>query len=380
MKIVFFTHVDPAVRREPLSYSALQTTSGFSGTETAVMHVAHYLVGAGHRVHVLIPRCERRSSDGIHFGPPSVMDDPGFRDDIDVYSPVFFVWTAEDAWLRAKLRRHRTVYWLWPQSFVDDNHIRIVRSEGLRVAASFLCPYQRDNYDPSLFDAQVTIGNGVGPPFDAPHTPLPPPSERRGNWVFHASFERGGNVAARVMDRVRRDMPDAARHLHLASYFTPDDHRALPVTSTSCQITRHGSLSKTALADLLARCDYFVYPLVMDTGQVHHDTYACCVLEALARGVIVVTWNVACMPSVYGDNVVRVDPRRDNGYNPNARFAHNPWMLSDDAVDALAAAVMRLEADPAEKERVRRRGMDWARTQTWRDRGAAFDAWLKTLE
>lgn len=144
------------------------------------------------------------------------------------------------------------------------------------------------------------------------------------------------------------------------SYYTPDHGPG-------------GSLSKSALASLLSRSDYFVYPLSLEDGRVHHDTYGSAVLEALAMGVVVVTWGVACMPGVYGDRVVLLEP---DGHDRFARFARNPWMNSDSAVELLGEAVLGLERDQDRKRGLRERGTSWARSQTWASRVNSYEGWL----
>jgi glycosyltransferase involved in cell wall biosynthesis len=164
---------------------------------------------------------------------------------------------------------------------------------------------------------------------------------------------------------VREASPAAATDLIFASYYTPDGGR---------------SLSKRALAELVASAEFFVYPLVLQSGRVHHDTFACVVLEALAGSVDVVTWDAACLREVFGgDRVALVPPPACPGYDPRARFGCNPRMLTDDAVAALAATVLAVAALPAgERERRRRAAAAWANGQTWMDKAGRMEAELLT--
>ena len=128
-------------------------------------------------------------------------------------------------------------------------------------------------------------------------------------------------------------------------------------------MTRHGSLSKERVAEILRGSEYFIYPLVTPENHVHHDTFGCVILEALSLGVIVVTWNVACIPWIYADYVVGLEP--PGAYPKNQRFVKDAWFSSDEAVNRLTNAVIELEMNPSRKHATRQRGIEWAQQQTW---------------
>jgi glycosyltransferase involved in cell wall biosynthesis len=184
--------------------------------------------------------------------------------------------------------------------------------------------------------------------------------------VFGASYERGGEVCRRVFTKVRETSHSAASELVFASYYTPDGS---------------SSLSKQALAELVASAEFFVYPLVLPSGSVHHDTFACIVLEALAGGVDVVSWDVACLREVFGNHVNLLQTPTCTGYDPHARFGRNPNMLSDGAVGALADAVLAVDALPVnERERRRREAVEWATSETWTDKAVQMEAELQATK
>ena len=177
--------------------------------------------------------------------------------------------------------------------------------------------------------------------------------------VFHAVFERGGAVAHRVFEKL------GFSEFHIASYHD-DSHTRQLAAADPAGVRLHGSLEKADLIRLLTSVDYFVYPLSLPPssgrpGFVHHDTYACVVHEAMACGVIVITWDVACLRELYGDAIVTIETPPFDNYDPHAPVGnYNHAMHSDHAVESLCEAVRRLEADPAAKERLREKARTWA--------------------
>jgi glycosyltransferase involved in cell wall biosynthesis len=374
MKIVFFYPNLAHERSEKFTYESVQKGSGFSGSETALIEIATYLSKAGHKVYIIGMSDVTYMTHGVTVCRHTIVEDDDFCYDIDIFCPLFVTHLYITDYILSKLNPNVTKIWLWLQLFVHEKYINILREDGFKVIASFLAPYVRDKYDLSLFHSHVTIGNAIGPIF---MTPIKG-SNRKGNWVFHASYERGGEVAMRIMERAHTIMPESAKLLHYASYYTPD-HQKQVQGSGKCNTVYHGSLSKIGVSSLLSQCDYFIYPLVHNNGTVHHDTYGSVMLEALARGVIVITWNVACIPSVYSDYVVKIDPKCVGGYEPFARFGENKWMLSDEAIGMFVEKIRELEENPDEKERLRANGIAWAHTQTWEDRGGAYNKWIREM-
>lgn len=170
------------------------------------------------------------------------------------------------------------------------------------------------------------------------------------SFIFTACYERGGHTAREV-----HDLLTARGHcmggMNVYSYF---DTNLAP------------SLSKRELAERLKESEYMVYPLTLQNAEVHHDTFACVILEAMACGVLVVTWDVACMRDVYGDMITLVSPPPCDGYDPQAAAGSNPMMIQKDSVVKLADAVSGLIALSEEDRETRRLvAREWALNQTW---------------
>lgn len=373
--LIYHPHMAP-LRRVALTYNNLWTKGGFSGTDTAFMEIGKLLVDSG-KFEVTLA-----GYNGDAYSEPMMVDQESgivFQsaataeiNEYDWYCPLFFLFDDQHRAFMHKIRnKAKTKLLVWLHCFLDDDTaLHYWSRQGFQVYGMAVSQWVYDKYLPYLEPGRLwLVPNGVSPRFHQTAAAVPAENNSGGVWCFHQTFSRGGSVALRVFDRVRLQRPGAAKNMHLMSYYTPDGGAAVKNnTSSSPETTQwHGSLSKTRVAEILRTSEYFVYPLAASDGTVKHDTFACVILEALAMGVIVITWNVACIPLLYGDHVVALPP--PVGYPANNRFAADPWFLSEEAVDQLAAAVLELDADPGRKAELRSRGMAWARQQTW-DLGA----------
>ena len=172
----------------------------------------------------------------------------------------------------------------------------------------------------------------------------------------HACFERGGSLSLNVFDSVKKD----------GWIFNVAGYAGLPDFSDKKRddVNILGSLNKIDLINLLNKSDYFVYGLVLPNGiSVHHDTYASSILEALACGVIVITWDVSYLRDIYGDNIILIPPPFYEGYDPHDSYGKsNPAMLDP---QPFVDAINFLDNHHDEKEELRERARIWALQQTW---------------
>lgn len=165
--------------------------------------------------------------------------------------------------------------------------------------------------------------------------------------IFHATWDRGGIIARRVHDRL------GFSSFKSFNYYTKD---MLPDQSCGDKRTIFSDLSQS---------DYFIYPLSVTPARcvVHKDTFACVVAEALAMGVIVVSWKVAALPELYDGLVQFAEwPKGANVEGLTSVYdMKDPTLVTGEAVQNLAAVVEALEADPARKERLREAGKKFVR-------------------
>ena len=354
MHIAIYHPIVP--RQSELSYTALQEKSGFSGTETALLELLHYLsVTHSHTVYVVGGTRRTFVDHGIHF---IAWRHRGLVpwNTLEWFSPLFYT-DAMAAQLLCCCGENTQVF-LWLQSFIHSDDVQRLASmskNGLHAVCVSQFVQRLVECNPHLISSRI-VENAISPALC--HDTLP--DKTLGKWVFCAVRERGFDVTYQVFKQVQSTRPARAVELHLATYYPCDQPQHI-------DIAYHNSLSKHSMKELLRDADFFVYPLVLPNAIVHHDTFACVVLEAVAAGVIVVTWDVACMRDVYGNcpSVILVAPPAHPLYSPRAMFGWNPHMQSPSAVNMLTERVVQLIDNPEDTLVRRRAGVEWARPRTW---------------
>ena len=361
-------------RSQRLTYENMVTKGGFGGTEVAFMEIGRYLCKVrGFTVHLVGFSHESYvdESSGMQFFSEGDFD-LSTVNTYNWYCPLFHVYKQYHyKILKAIKDPQKTKVMLWFHCFIDDAIVQAHKDYGLYLYGIGVSEWVTAHYK-HMFDEHHlwTVRNAVSPLFHK-NTLVSLSMKTRGAWSFHATFDRGCAAAWRVFERVRRVCPPAATRFDMMSYYTPDAKHQAPSF-----VTRHGSLSKDKVAEILTASEYFIYPLVTPENHVHHDTFGCVILEALSLGVIVVTWNVACIPWIYSDYIVGVEP--PPSYPKNQRFVRDPWFSTDEAINCLANAVIQMEMNPQRKEAIRQRGMEWAQQQVWDKSGEVMAEALET--
>lgn len=342
------------------SVHTIAAMSGYSGTHACMFEVMRCLVQKGHVVFQVGMVLQVRTIEGVTYVPTDQLESLVNLADLDVFISML---ECREAFV-SKLNPHRTRVCSILQCFANPDEIQNIYGS---FAVDLVCvsDYVFQKYANWNFPKRITmIPNGVPDSFALD---LPASEKTPGKWIFHAAYERGGDVAYRIFDAC----PQIASEMHVCSYTSH-----LSPTTRDPRVIHHGSLDKIDLRDLLDTCDYFVYPLVLPNGIVHHDTFGCVIAEALARGVIVVSWDVACNPSLYGDLILQVPHLSYPGYVPDAAFGRNPNLLSQEAVHAFRDAILDLERQPERKKAMRQKGIQWARSNTWTHRAQEYARFL----
>ncbi len=172
--------------------------------------------------------------------------------------------------------------------------------------------------------------------------------------VFAASYERGGDIALKVYDK----LSESIWKDHPSMFTVMDYYSKSKLPKDRKDIRCIDSADKETVLAQFAKSEYFVYPLVLPDGRVHKDTFGCCVAEALAMGVIVITWPIATLPDTFKDMAVFVD--LPEGYNPqlfrNIQCS-DMTLYSDRAIEALTKKIIEIESNSSYKEYLKANSM-----------------------
>lgn len=116
-------------------------------------------------------------------------------------------------------------------------------------------------------------------------------AKKPGKFIFHASWPRGGEVAFDLVNKL--DIPN--KEFHAFDYLMViGDHK-------DSFFYRHEAVDKETLFTHLAECEYFIYPLYTPYQDVHKDTFACVVAEAIALGAVPITYPLGALPENFSE-------------------------------------------------------------------------------
>ncbi|MFM2125931.1 MAG: hypothetical protein RL328_2382 [Acidobacteriota bacterium] len=180
--------------------------------------------------------------------------------------------------------------------------------------------------------------------------PVAAPEPRERIVLFVGAIQKRKNISALV--RAFEAMPPGWRLVlagAVSGYGAADELAAIEASPRRQDIRIAGYVSADELESLYARASIFAFPS-LDEG------FGMPVLDAMARGVPVVTSNRSAMPEVAGDAALLVDPER---------------------VEAIAEALRSLASDRALQNDLRTRGLARARQFSW---ASAADATWRVYE
>lgn len=167
------------------------------------------------------------------------------------------------------------------------------------------------------------------------------------DFVFHAEWRRGGDLAVKVLDQLG---------WHDSKIYACDYLMRRPMSSQVCAL---GAIGKRQVFEYIAKCGYFLYPLVSPECEMHKDTFACVVAEACAMGAIVVTYPVAALPETYNDCCIWLDFPPDVS-NPEhlvtQPLSHDPAL---NKVEHIIETIQKVDSNPTLKENIRTKAKEF---------------------
>ena len=297
-------------------YNLRYGNGGGSGTDTSSILVAEYLADQGHEVVIAVDELEEQliqkyQSEGKEFIPGGEFYGVKYTNkNFDNINDKTFDILISMLWFHDYEKLPITVtksiiYWShmqWiygTQNFIDyakDNNLSI----GLVHISNWeqqqnkdVFPFITQNYPNSK---QIQIPNPIFNELIDEVSALNI-QKKKNKFIFHALWTRGGDVAV-----------EAVRKLNLKNKeFHAFDYLMVIHSHKDDFFHNHQGVDKKRLFTELAESEYFIYPLYTPYKDVHKDTFACTVAEALALGVIVLTYPLGALPENFNDYCVWLD-------------------------------------------------------------------------
>ena len=343
-----------------------------SGTEQSIFIVAEQLVKHGHDVTVTMPQLKTSIYRGVQY-----IDRSDFHKSNDYMVDVVVIpnmcYDVETMLLFKKIN-HIVVCGHCQQfdniNMVFDlcNHFGsrlsyVHLSEWSKRACEYACPQVKNLYN-------AIIPN----PLLVEDLPQPVPKQPC-SFTFHASWERGGPVACRVVNKL--DLPNKV--LYRCDYVPNFDKEQYD------HLVMFGGMDKRALFNVINHCEYFLYPLVLNSGSVHRDTHACCVAEAMALGAIVITYPIAALGTTYPKDVacwLELPSKCNKEIILSAvPYVTDQEFLSEEAIDNIVDQIKYLEAHPEKKDALRENARKFVIENFNEDKvGLQWKAFIESLD
>lgn len=303
------------------SYNLRYGGAGGSGTDSSTIMIAEYLAKQGHDIVIAFEKMEAAlESKYEKFIPGSKINNIQYTY-IDTFEGitnktfdilVSSLWFEKYEDLPIKITRS-LIYWSHMQWIYGINHIeKYVKKNNLSLGIVNISSWQKNmvhdviaylknNNDKFI---EVTIPNPIMDDLIL-ETKAKKINKKKHKFIFHASWARGGNVSYRAV----KNLPYEDKEFHAFDYLMTI-HK---YEDSFFHI--HNGVDKSTLFHHIAESEYFIYPLYTMHQDVHKDTFACVVAEALALDTIVVTYPLGALTEYFGDYCVFLNMPKDTDRN-----------------------------------------------------------------
>lgn len=336
MKIVFLlvgTEGRPVVLNgETIRYGKAPS----SGTDQSVILVSEYLVSKGHDVTIVLHKTDKQSCRGVKYTDFSYEGLVG--SDVDVL--VSALWFDKYKDIPFKVTKGLVYWYHMAWVYCINEMIEFCNDHKLKMGFVNVSKWAQSQNEWSIKLGQSSIENTVD-------TIIPNPimvdlideieseeavQKRERSSIFHAQYGRGGDVAHRTL----KDL--GWEDMHLFDYVNP----------------ANGTDKKIVFRKLL-ESDYFIYPLYHPNGCVYKDTFSCSVAEAIASGVIVVTYPLGAIPEYFSDGCVFIDFPEETNMDKMLSETVTCDAQYMDSIDTVKRKILEIENTPGLKETIRSR-------------------------
>ena len=253
-----------------------------SGTDQSVIAVAEYLVKQGHDVTVVIHKTDKQPCRGVNYTDFTY---EGLENkEIDII--VSTLWFSEYNKLPFKVTK-ALLYWFhmaWVYGI--EEMTQFCTQENIKLGFINVSEWARGQNKWSIDIGKDKLSNVLDVVIPNPiMIELVEEIQKEKNiirkeksTIFHAQYGRGGDVANRAVKEL------GWKEMYRFDYTDPSN-----------------GTDKKIIFEKLLESDYFIFPLYHPNGCVYKDTFSCAVAEAIAAGVIVVTYPLGAIPEYFSE-------------------------------------------------------------------------------
>lgn len=334
MKIVFLlvgTEGRPVVLNgETIRYGKAPS----SGTDQSVILVSEYLVSKGHDVTVVLHKTDKEVCRGVKYTDFTYEGLVG--SDVDIL--VSALWFDKYKEIPFNVTKGLIYWYHMAWVYCINEMIEFCNTHKIKMGFVNISKWAQGQNEWSIKLGQTSIENTV-------NTIIPNPvmvdlieeienegviERKERSSIFHAQYGRGGDVAYRTL----KDL--GWEDMYLFDYVNP----------------ANGTDKKEVFRKLL-ESDYFIYPLYHPNGCVYKDTFSCSVAEAVAAGVIVVTYPLGAIPEYFSDGCVFIDFPDETNMEKMLSETVTCDAQYMDTIDTVKRKILEIESTPGLKENIR---------------------------
>lgn len=297
-------------------YNLRYGNGGGSGTDTSTILVAEYLAKQGNEVVFASEKLDdsliqeysklgRKYTPGEEFyGVKYTNIDFEGIDNKEFDILVSMLWFDNYNQLPIKVTKS-IIYWSHMQWMYNTNNlVEYAKNNNLSLGIVNISEWEKDRNQGLLSQMQTSYNRYCqtiipNPVFDEVIKEVDDlkVKKKKNKFIFHALWTRGGDVAVDVV----RKLDLKGKEFHAFDYLMViHDHK-------DDFFYNHRGVDKKTLFTHIAESEYFIYPLYTPYKDVHKDTFACTVAEAIALGAIVITYPLGALPENFKDYCVWLD-------------------------------------------------------------------------
>jgi len=289
--------------------------NGISGTHNTIMYLAEALAKLDHDVTVIntayitrhIPKYNSILNK-IHYLKHIIPEtynnvkytnyDEFTTTDCDY---IITTYNTDDLEILKKINNYKKIIVIMNNPLYGNNMNKFQSLDKTNILIAFISNYSKDNIllnnNQFLKEYQhILLHNSID------NNDIKPIVEKENSFIFFACVDRGfkmSNEIIKIFDNTSKfkiytntyaDISKSLLNIY-NNIITPDT-------------------SKNTIFEYCAKSKYFLYPLIdLDTNNIHCDTFAYVVLEALLHGVVVIAPKLELFVELYGDAVCYVDSK-----------------------------------------------------------------------